>query len=281
MKYVGAHVSASGGVQNAPLNAQRIGAKAFALFTKNQRQWQAKPLDEATLAAFRANLQKVGIAPEQVLPHDSYLINLAHPEREGLEKSRWAFVEEMQRCEQLGLKLLNFHPGATLRKIDEQAGLERVAESINFALDRTSGVTAVIENTAGQGSTLGYRFEQLATIIEGVEDKQRVGVCLDTCHTFVAGYDLRTKVSCDATFEAFERIVGFRYLRGMHLNDSKPDLGARVDRHHSLGEGKLGWTVFRYIMRDSRFDGIPLVLETIDETRWADEIQTLYSFISK
>jgi deoxyribonuclease-4 len=278
MKYVGAHVSAAGGVQNAPLNAQAIGAKAFALFTKNQRQWHAKPLTGEAIEAFQENLQQVGIAPCHVLPHDSYLINLGHPEPEGLEKSRNAFLEEMQRCEQLGLSLLNFHPGATLRKISETDSLRLVADSINWVLEQTQGVTAVIENTAGQGSTLGYRFEQLAEIIEGVEDKTRVGVCLDTCHTFVAGYDMRTKQACDETFDQFESIVGFEFLSGMHLNDSKPDLGARVDRHHSLGQGKLGWEVFRYIMKDKRFDDIPMVLETIDETLWAEEIAALYAY---
>jgi deoxyribonuclease-4 len=277
MKYVGAHVSASGGVQNAPLNAQEIGAKAFALFTKNQRQWHAKPLTDQSIQAFKENLKQVGISIQHVLPHDSYLINLGHPEEDGLEKSRAAFLDEMQRCEQLGLSLLNFHPGATLRKISEEDSLQRVADSINLVLQQTRGVTAVIENTAGQGSSLGYSFEHLAAIIDGVEDKSRVGVCLDTCHTFVAGYDLRTTAACDRTFTEFERIVGFSYLRGMHLNDSKPDLGARVDRHHSLGQGKLGWEVFRYIMHDPRFDHIPLVLETIDDTLWKEEIAALYA----
>ncbi len=277
MKYIGAHVSASGGVENAPLNAQQIGARAFALFTKNQRQWHARPLSEKSILAFRENLEQVGIAAEHVLPHDSYLINLGHPEKEGLEKSRAAFLDEMQRCEQLGLSLLNFHPGATLGKISEEESLRRVAESINLALDQTHEVIAVIENTAGQGSTLGYRFEHLAAIIDGVEDKRRVGVCLDTCHTFVAGYDLRTEAACERTFAEFDQIVGFSYLRGMHLNDSKPDLGARVDRHHSLGMGKLGWEVFRYIMHDRRFDDIPLVLETIDDSLWEEEIAALYA----
>ncbi|MCU7815043.1 MAG: deoxyribonuclease IV [Candidatus Thiodiazotropha sp. (ex Rostrolucina anterorostrata)] len=277
MKYVGAHVSASGGVENAPLNAQAIGAKSFALFTKNQRQWHAKPLTESAVVAFRKNLDKTGIKSRHVLPHDSYLINLGHPEPEGLEKSRTAFLDEMQRCELLGLSLLNFHPGATLRKISEKDSLQLVADSINQVLQQTQGVTAVIENTAGQGSTLGYRFEHLAAIIDGVEDKTRVGVCLDTCHTFVAGYDMRTEESCENTFAEFDRVVGFSYLCGMHLNDSKPDLGARVDRHHSLGQGKLGWEVFRYIMHDKRFDDIPLVLETVDDTLWPDEIAALYA----
>jgi len=281
MKYVGAHVSASGGVENAPLNAEKIGAKAFALFTKNQRQWVAKPLTEKSIIAFKENLEKVGIPPEQVLPHDSYLINLGHPEKEPLQKSRNAFLDEMQRCEQLGLKLLNFHPGAHLNKCSEEQSLATVAASINWALEQTEGVMAVIENTAGQGTNLGYTFEHLAAIIDGVEDKSRVGVCLDTCHTFTAGYDLRTADACEATFAEFEKIVGFNYLRGMHLNDSKPDLGSRVDRHDSIGKGKIGLECFRYIMNDARFDDIPMVLETIDETLWPEEIKLLYGMVDK
>ncbi|SCZ49064.1 deoxyribonuclease IV [Thiohalomonas denitrificans] len=277
MKRIGAHVKTVGGVDKAPHNARAIGAKAFALFTKNQRQWQAKPYTKETITAFKANLEEVGIAPEHVLPHDSYLINLGHPESEAREKSCLAFLDEMQRCEQLGLPLLNFHPGSHLRKISEEECLSLVAESINWALDRTESVIAVIENTAGQGSNLGYRFEHLAAIIDQVEDKSRVGVCLDTCHTFTAGYDLRTPEACDTTFAEFERLVGFKYLRGMHLNDSKPDLGSRVDRHHSIGQGKIGLEAFRYIMRDPRFDEIPMVLETIDDTIWPEEIELLYS----
>ncbi|WP_428609074.1 deoxyribonuclease IV [Sedimenticola sp.] len=277
MKRIGAHVSASGGVENAPLNAQAIGATAFALFTKNQRQWKAKPLTKQSITRFRENLQSVAIDPQYVLPHDSYLINLGHPEAEALQKSRDAFLDEMRRCEQLGLKLLNFHPGSHLKKIPETESLSRVADSINWTLEQTEGVTAVIENTAGQGSNLGHRFEHLAAIIERVEDKQRVGVCLDTCHTFTAGYDLRNAEACEQTFSEFDRIVGFQYLRGVHLNDSKPDLGSRVDRHESLGKGKLGWPVFEYIMNDQRFDEIPMVLETIDDSLWADEIRQLYA----
>jgi deoxyribonuclease-4 len=278
MKYVGAHVSAQGGVENAPLNAKEIGAHAFALFTKNQRQWKAKPLTDESIVAFRENLDNAGIKPEHVLPHDSYLINLGHPETEGLEKSRAAFLDEMQRCEQLGLKLLNFHPGSHLKKIGEEESLARVAESINLAIDRTEDVIAVIETTAGQGTNLGHRFEHLAAIIEGIDDKLRVGVCIDTCHIFTAGYDLRTKEDCDTTFDEFDRVVGFDYLMGMHLNDSKPDLGSRVDRHESLGKGKIGWAAFEYIMQDARFDDIPMVLETVDPTIWADEIDQLYIF---
>lgn len=277
MKRVGAHVSSAGGVENAPLNAAAIGARAFALFTKNQRQWQAKPLTGEGIQAFRDNLKQVGISPAHVLPHDSYLINLGHPEMEALTKSRNAFLDEMQRCEQLGLELLNFHPGSHLKKISEEQSLDIVAYSINWVLEQTTGVTAVIENTAGQGTNLGYRFEHLAHIIKKVKDKRRVGVCLDTCHTFTAGYDLRTRKACERTFAEFDKIVGFKYLRGMHLNDSKPDLGSRVDRHESIGKGKLGVEVFRYIMNDDRFDELPMVLETVDSTIWDQEIEMLYA----
>ena len=279
MKYVGAHTSAAGGVENAPLRAKEIGAKAFAFFTKNQRQWRAKPLTEKSITAFKSNLEKAGVSPKHVLPHDSYLINLGHPESEALEKSRHAFLDEMQRCEQLGLSLLNFHPGSHLKKIDEADCLQRIAESINWTLQQTQGVTAVIENTSGQGSNLGFRFEHLAAIIDGVEDKTRVGVCLDTCHTFTAGYDLRTPEDCEKTFAAFDALVGFQYLRGMHLNGSKAAFASRVDRHHSLTQGELGLDVFRFIMNHDAFDDIPMVLETIDATIWPEEIQLLYSLV--
>ena len=278
MKYIGAHVSASGGIENAPLNAQQIGATAFAFFTKNQRQWTAKPLTEESIAAFKTNCARHNFSPEQILPHDSYLINLGHPEQDGLEKSRDAFIDEMQRCEQLELKYLNFHPGSHLRKISEDACIKRICESINIALEATRGVTAVIENTAGQGSNLGFSFEQLAAIIDGVEDKSRVGICYDTCHAFAAGYDMRSTDGCEKVFADFERIVGFNYLCGMHLNDSRSEYSSKVDRHHSLGQGHLGMNVFQFIMQDPRFDGIPLILETIDPSIWADEIDLLRSF---
>ncbi len=275
MKYIGAHVSASGGIDNAPKNATAIAATAFAFFTKNQRQWSAPPLSEAMIASFKSACSERGFSPAQILPHDSYLINLGHPEAEGLEKSRRAFVEEMQRCEALGLDRLNFHPGSHLRKISLEESLERVAESINIALSESSGVTAVIENTAGQGSNLGFDFGHLRYIIDRVEDRSRVGVCLDTCHAFAAGYDLTTSGACDATFGEFEEVVGFEYLRGMHLNDAMKGVGSRVDRHASLGEGAIGLGCFEYIMGDVRFDGIPLVLETPDEERWAAEVAML------
>lgn len=278
MKYFGAHVSAAGGVDNAPANALAIGATAFALFTKNQRQWVARPLTAGEIDAFRKACDTCGYRPEQILPHDSYLINLGHPEEEALEKSRAAFLDEMQRCELLGLDRLNFHPGSHLQKITEEESLDRIAESINIALDKTRGVTAVIENTAGQGSNLGFRFEHLRYLIDRVEDKSRVGVCIDTCHAFAAGYDLRTPEACDATFAELERVVGFNYLKGMHLNDAMKILGSRVDRHTPLGEGMIGMECFRYIARDKRFDGIPLILETPDEARWGEEIARLKAF---
>ena len=275
MKYIGAHVSVSGGVENAPLNAGEIGATAFALFTKNQRQWHAKPLTQESIDAFRKNCELRRYTPEMILPHDSYLINLGHPEREGLEKSRVAFLDELHRCEQLGLTMLNFHPGSHLKKITPEKSMDRIAESINIALGKTRDVTAVIENTAGQGSNLGFCFEHLAYIIDKVEDKDRIGVCIDTCHTFTSGYPLCTFEEFSATFAKFDTIVGFKYLCGMHLNDSKPDCGSHVDRHESIGAGKIGKDLFRFIMKDSRFDNIPLILETPNSDLWPDEIRFL------
>jgi deoxyribonuclease-4 len=279
MKYIGAHVSAAGGVFNAPINAQKIGAKAFALFTKNQRQWKAKPLDEETISLFKKNLETAEILPCHVLPHDSYLINLGHPEEEKRQKSLDAFIDEVQRCEQLGLDRLNFHPGSHLKKISTQECLERISNSMNETLEKTKDVTLVIENTAGQGSNLGFDFAHLGYLIENSIDKDRVGVCIDTCHMFTAGYDIRTREAYDKTWQEFDEIVGFKYLKGMHINDSKPELGSHVDRHDSLGKGKIGLDAFKFIMNDERMDDIPLVLETIDDTIWDKEIELLYSFI--
>jgi len=279
MKYIGAHVSASGGVEHAPLNANSIGAKAFALFTKNQRQWFSNPLTKASIKAFRDNCEKYDYKPFQILPHDSYLINLGHPEAEPLEKSRTSFLDEMKRCEQLGLDRLNFHPGSHLNSITIEDCLKRIAESINMVLDKTKGVTAVIENTAGQGTNLGHTFEQLRMIIDNVEDKSRVGVCMDTCHAFTAGYDVKTPAGFRETFKTFSDIIGFEYLKGMHLNDSKKERATRVDRHDNIGKGFLGEDLFRMLMNDDRFDSIPLILETPDESLWEEEIKMLYSLI--
>ena len=275
MKYIGAHVSASGGVEFAPVNAHEIGANAFALFTKNQRQWVSKPLTEENIRLFKENCTKYNFQTDYILPHDSYLINLGHPEEEGLEKSRAAFLDEMQRCEQLGLKLLNFHPGSHLNKISVEDCLALIAESINLTLEKTKGVTAVIENTAGKGSNLGSEFWQLRYIIDRVNDKSRVGICLDTCHTYTAGYDIVNDY--DKVFDEFEKEVGFEYLRGMHLNDSKKELGSHVDRHDNIGQGLTGSAFFERLMKDSRFDNMPLILETPDESKWAEEIAWLRS----
>ena len=268
-KFVGAHVSASGGVFNAVQNAQNIGAKAFALFTKNQRQWAAKPLEDETIEKFKNALSASGILPRHILPHDSYLINLGHPEDEAREKSMDAFLDEVQRCELLGLEKLNFHPGSHLGKISEDECLQRISDAINKTIAQTNGVKMVIENTAGQGSNLGWRFEHLAQIIDKVEDKSRVGVCIDTCHMFSAGYDIRTREAYDKSWAEFDKIVGFKYLMGMHINDSKAN---------SLGKGEIGLDAFKFIMNDARMDDIPLILETIDETIWKEEIALLYSF---
>ena len=279
MKYVGAHVSASGGVENAPINARNIGAKAFALFTKNQRQWFSGPLTKESIGKFKDNCGELGYEPKVILPHDSYLINLGNPAKEALEQSRKSFLDEMRRCELLGLTLLNFHPGSHLKQISEEECLKIIAESINITLDKTKGVTAVIENTAGQGSNVGYKFEHLKAIIEQVEDKSRVGVCLDTCHSFTAGYDLKSADGYEKTLNEFDSIVGFKYLKALHINDSKKEYGSRVDRHDNLGKGFIGEDLFKRIMNDPRFDNIPLILETPEEELWEQEIRWLYSLV--
>lgn len=278
-KYIGPHVSTSGGVENAPGNAYKTGATAFALFTKNQRQWFSKPLTPESVEAFKLNCQKFGYQPWQILPHDSYLINLGHPEAEPLRKSREAFLDEMQRCEQLGLDRLNFHPGSHLKQFSESECLTTIAESINFALEHTSGVTAVIENTAGQGTNLGFSFYQIKKIIEQVNDQSRVGVCIDTCHAYSAGYDIKTRSGFLSVFDEFDEVVGFSYLKGMHLNDSKKEFGSRVDRHESIGKGTLGLEVFECIMNDPRFDGLPLIIETPDEDLWPEEVELLKNLV--
>ncbi|MDE5835903.1 MAG: deoxyribonuclease IV [Paramuribaculum sp.] len=279
MKYIGAHVSASPGVSQAPINAANIGAKAFALFTRNPSRWASPAIKPQEAEAFKENCEKFGFSPAQILPHDSYLINLGAPDAEKLDKSREAFLDEMRRCEQLGLTMLNFHPGSHLKLIEPDKCLDLIAESINIALAETSGVKAVIENTAGQGSNLGFTFAQIGHIIDKVEDKERVGVCIDTCHTFASGYDLATREGYTATWNEFEREIGFKYLSGMHLNDSKKGLGSKVDRHESLGLGAIGKEFFKMLMEDPRMDNIPLILETPNEEIWAEEIKWLYSLV--
>lgn len=279
MKFIGAHVSTEGGVENAPVNAHNIGATAFALFLKNQRQWVSKPLSETTISAFKENCERYGFAPQQILPHDGYLINLGSPDPEMLEKSRAAFLDEMQRAEQLGLDRINFHPGSHLQKVSEEECLKTIAESINITLDKTKRVIAVLEITAGQGSNVGYSFEHLRFIINRVEDISRIGVCIDTAHAYSAGYELKTEKGFEQVFQDFDTIIGFNYLCGMHVNDSKKEFQSRVDRHESLGKGTLDWDLFARIMKDPRFDNMPLILETPDEAIWAEEIARLKSWI--
>lgn len=277
MKYIGAHVSASGGIGNAVLAAEVIGANAFALFTRNQRSWVSKPLTSEEIHTFQQLLSERGFKPQHVLPHDSYLINLGNPEEENLLKSRAAFLDEMTRCQQLGLPLLNFHPGSHLNKVSEEGCLDQIAQEINLALSKTQGVTAVIENTAGQGSNLGFKFSQIARIISGIDDKSRIGVCIDTCHTFAAGYDIATEMGYNFTFDEFEQEIGFQYLRAIHLNDSKKPCGSKVDRHETLGNGYIGKEFFAQFMHDNRFDNTPIILETPEPAIWAQEITWLRS----
>jgi deoxyribonuclease-4 len=280
MKFVGAHVSAAGGVENAPLNAAKIGARAFALFTKNQKQWQARPLAPESIAAFKKNLAAAGIAPRHVLPHDSYLINLGHPDPGKRERSILALLDEAQRAEQLGLPFLNFHPGSHLGMLAEDHCLDIIADGMKRILAETERVGLLVEATSGQGGNVGYRFEHLARILERVAAPARCGICLDTCHVFAAGYDLRTPEAYEKSMRRFDEVVGRRFLRAAHLNDAKVELGSRKDRHDSIGRGKLGLEAFRLLMNDPRFDDLPLVLETIDDTIWEAEIRLLYSLVA-
>lgn len=279
MKYIGAHVSAEGGVENAPINAHAIGANAFALFTKNQKRWEAPPLSAKSISLFKENCAQFNILPQHILPHDSYLINLGHPETEGLEKSRTAFLDEMRRCEQLGLVYLNFHPGSHLNKHSLDHCLRTISDSINITLEKTNGVSAIIENTAGQGTNVGFSFTHIAQIIDKVEDKSRVGVCLDTCHSYSAGYDLKTDEGYKKTFQEFDEVIGAHYLKAIHLNDTKKEFGSRVDRHDSIGKGFLDIDFFKRFINDPRFDNMPIIMETPDDTLWKEEIALLRSFM--
>ena len=279
MKCIGAHVSIANGVENAPLRAHDIKARAFAMFTRNQLQWRSKPLSAESIALFKQNCNKFGYPPECILPHASYLINLGSKDRIKLQKSKDAFTCEIKRCKQLGLKYLNVHPGAHLNMSSEEECLETIARSINEILEKTSGVSVVIENTAGEGTNVGYCFEHIKKIIDLTDDKKRIGVCIDTCHLFAAGYDIRDKNAYDKTFDEFDSIIGFELLKGMHLNDAKSALGSRVDRHENIGAGNIGIDAFKFIMKDARIDSIPMILETPNSYIYKDEIAMLYSFI--
>lgn len=275
MLYIGSHTSIAGGLQNAAIEAKALGATAFGMFTKNQRQWASKPITEEEQARFKEKLKALGFTKEQVLPHDSYLINLGNPDDQKRRQSLDAFIDELQRVEALGLDKLNFHPGSHVNKIDRAGSLALVAEALDEALRETEGVRPIIETTAGQGSNLGSSFEEIAQLLSLCNYPERLGVCIDTCHIFAAGYDLRSEEAYYHTFEAFGRIVGFDKLSGMHLNDAKIALGSNLDRHESLGKGQIGIESFIRIAQDPRFRGIPLILETIDSTLWATEIALL------
>jgi len=279
MKMLGAHVSIAKGVENAPIRASLIGAKAFAMFVKNQRQWRAKPFDKSNIRLFKQNCEDLGFSSKHILPHASYLINLGIKKGEKLEKSKMALTDEINRCLELSLRYINIHPGAHLNLSSEEECLDIIAENINDILKKTRKIVVVLENTAGEGTNVGYRFEHLKRIIDLVENKKRIGVCIDTCHLFAAGYDIRGEYSYKKTFEQFEKIIGFEKLLGMHLNDAKSEFASRVDRHHSIGKGNIGLDAFRLIMNDERIDDIPMILETIDSTIWEDEIKLLYGLI--
>lgn len=277
MKYIGAHVSILGGISNTPLEAAAIGAKAFALFTGNSLRWTSKEISDIEAELFKSNCKANGFTPEVILPHDNFLINLGSPDSQKLHLSRKSFLDEMRRCEQLGLTMLNFHPGSHLNAIQPNDCLKRIAESINITLDKTTGVCAVLENVAGQGTNLGYNFEQLAYIINLIDDKTRIGVCIDTCHAFSAGFNLADADGYDKTWNDFDTIIGKNYLKALHLNDSKKPFNSRLDRHESIGQGTLGKEFFKRLINDTRFDNIPIILETPDELKWSEEIKWLYS----
>ncbi|MBO4345461.1 MAG: deoxyribonuclease IV [Victivallales bacterium] len=275
MKYFGAHCSIAGGLQNAAIQAHDIGATGFAMFTKSQRQWSAKPITDEEAELFKATCRDLGYSPEMILPHDGYLINLGQPDAEKRAQSLDAFIDELSRCRKLGLTMLNFHPGSHLKVVPEAEDIKIIGESVRAALQEVPDVTAVFENTAGQGSNLGFAFSQLADMMAVVGMPERVGVCFDTCHGFAAGYGLVTEEEFEKTFDEFDRTIGLEYLRAMHLNDAKGVLGQKLDRHAPLGDGNIGWEPFARIAADSRFDGIPLILETPEVEKWPQEIAWL------
>jgi deoxyribonuclease-4 len=274
---IGAHTSAAGGVHNALYEGRDIGATTVQLFTANQRQWTARPLTNEMISLWFSALEETGL--EMLMSHASYLINLGCPASENLYKSRQAFGEEIQRCLALKLAFLNVHPGAALKESTEQC-IQIIAESLkSYApLLENTGLTILLETTAGQGSTIGRNFEELKAIIDGVKGTIPIGVCVDTCHIFAAGYDIRDKEHFDAVINQFDDIIGLKYLQAFHLNDSKGALGSCIDRHAPLGEGKIGLECFKLLMNDERTRHIPKYLETPDgPPLWKKEIALLRS----
>jgi len=281
MKYVGAHVSAAGGIENTVVRAKILRASAFSFFVKNQLKWKSPELDQITIKKFKKACNKFSFTNKQIIPHASYLINLGNPNPDLRKKSNKSLIDEINRCNQLNIKLLNVHPGNHLNQVSEQECIQLISSSINYVLKKTTSVILVLENTAGQGTCIGYSFEHIAEIIKNIQDQSRIGVCLDTCHLFAAGYDIRTKETFEKTFLIFEKVIGFKYLKAMHLNDSKNFLNSKKDRHQNLGLGFIGKNPFSLIMKDSRFNNIPIILETIDSNLWKKEIFWLNSIKTK
>ncbi|KAK2050292.1 apurinic endonuclease [Colletotrichum somersetense] len=289
--YIGAHVSGAGGVQNSIQNALNIGANAFALFLKSQRKWESPPLAADARDQFVSLAKGNGYdAAAHVLPHGSYLVNLAQADADKAKQAYTSFIDDLERCEQLGIKLYNFHPGNTggLSR-DEACG--RIAAQLNNAHKATKKVVTVLENMAGTGNVIGTKFEDLKQIIDKVEDKERVGVCIDTCHAFAAGYDLRTPEKFHETMKEFDEVVGNKYLKAFHLNDSKAPFASHRDLHANIGTGFLGLRAFHTLVNHEPFQNLPMVLETPidrkdangkmveDKKVWADEIKLLEQLI--
>ncbi|GAB67735.1 apurinic/apyrimidinic endonuclease Apn1, partial [Plasmodium cynomolgi strain B] len=274
-----------GGVQNSPTNCFNVAGQAFALFLKNQRKWDSPSLSPENIKQFEQNCKAYNLDVKFILPHGSYLINLANPDKEKREKSYLSFLDDVKRCEQLNIQLYNFHPGSTTGMCSLEEGIRNVAECINRVHKETANVVIVLENSAGQKNSVGSKFEDLKKIISQVEDKSRIGVCLDTCHTFAAGYDIRSYNDFDQVMKQFDEVVDATYLKAVHLNDSKSDLGSGLDRHENIGKGKLTLETFKYVMTSRYFKNIPIVLETPDVTNdesvYKYEIRYLYEMVVK
>ncbi|KAK2196593.1 bifunctional Translation initiation factor IF6/AP endonuclease 2 [Babesia duncani] len=282
--YIGAHISAAGGPENAIKNAYNICGQAFALFLKNQRRWDFTPIPEGSVKAFKELLKHRNYDPKFILPHGSFLINMANPDAEKRRKAYANFLDDLQRCETLGIPLYNFHPGSTVGQCDKATSIKHLAECINKAIKETSVVRIILENAAGQKNVIGSKFEDLRDIIELIEDKSRVGVCLDTCHLFAAGYDIRTSEQFENVMQDFKKIIGMHYLAGVHLNDCKSVLGSGLDRHENLGKGHLTRETFDFIMNSGYFVDMPIILETPDihgnETVYRQEVEYMYSLFN-
>ncbi|MDE7427605.1 MAG: deoxyribonuclease IV [Muribaculaceae bacterium] len=278
-KYLGVHVESFPDVAVAPSEAAGYDAYSFSLNLVNPKDWRSNPITEDVAQLFKEQCKMYDFTSAHILPHASFIPNLASPDSRKLAFARTLMVDEFRKAALLGLTMVNFHPGAHLNQLEEEAALERISHSINYILSKTEGVCAVIENTAGQGSNLGYTLTQIGNIIAGIEDKSRVGVCIDTCHAFAAGYNLTDSLAYHEMWDEFDNCIGAGYLKGIHLNDSVRALGSRIDRHASIGKGCIGMEFFQRFMNDERFNGIPIILETPDPNNWKQEIETLYSLV--